>query len=133
MAENKVTSLDVARLAGVSQSAVSRVFSGASASAATISKVRAAADHLGYRPNAMARAMKSGKSRIIGLLVAYLENQFYPVALERLSRALQARGYHILVFMVSNANDQIESTVQELLDYQVDGIESCAGLVLKVA
>ncbi len=122
MADQRITSLDVARMAGVSQSAVSRVFSGASASPATITKVRAAAKHLGYRPNAMARAMKSGKSRIIGLLVAYLENQFYPVALERLSRALQAQGYHILVFMVSNANDQIESTVQELIDYQVDGI-----------
>ena len=122
MAEQRITSLDVARMAGVSQSAVSRVFSGASASPTTIAKVRAAADHLGYRPNAMARAMKSGKSRIIGLLVAYLENQFYPVALEQLSRALQERGYHILVFMVSNASDQIESTVQELMDYQVDGI-----------
>ena len=122
MADQRITSLDVARMAGVSQSAVSRVFSGASASAATIAKVRAAAEQLGYRPNAMARAMKSGKSRIIGLLVAYLENQLYHIALERLSRALQARGYHILIFMVPNASDQIESTVQELLDYQVDGI-----------
>ena len=58
MADQRITSLDVARMAGVSQSAVSRVFSGASASAATIAKVRAAAEQLGYRPNAMARAMK---------------------------------------------------------------------------
>ncbi len=118
----RITSLDVARRAGVSQSAVSRVFSGASASAATIAKVRAAADELGYRPNSLARAMITGKSRIIGLLVAYLDNQFYPVALERLSNALQAKGYHILVFMVENASDGIDDTVQELLGYQVDGI-----------
>ena len=61
-------------------------------------KVRKAAQELGYRPNVLARAMVSGKSRIIGLVVAYLENQFYPVALELLSNALQERGYHILIF-----------------------------------
>ena len=56
MAEGKVTSLHVARRAGVSQSAVSRVFSGASASEQTVRKVRKAAEHLGYRPNPLARA-----------------------------------------------------------------------------
>ena len=90
----KATSLDVARLAGVSQSAVSRVFSGASASKSTALKVRKAADELGYRPNSLARAMITGKSRIIGLVVAYLDNQFYPIALERLSNALKEQGYH---------------------------------------
>ena len=118
----KVTSLDVAKLAGVSQSAVSRVFSGASASETTAAKVRAAAQSLGYRPNAMARAMKSGQSKIIGLLVAYLENQFYPVALEQLSHALQEKGYHILVFMVPNKEHEVDRIVAELMDYQVDGI-----------
>ena len=91
---SKVTSAEVALRAGVSQSAVSRVFTpGASASAKTTLKVKAAAKELGYRPNSLARAMVSGKSRIIGLVVAYLENQFYPVALELLSNALQERGY----------------------------------------
>ena len=118
----KATSLDVARLAGVSQSAVSRVFSGASASKSTALKVRKAADELGYRPNSLARAMITGKSRIIGLVVAYLDNQFYPVALERLSNALKEQGYHILVFMAENAQDSISNVVQELIDYQVDGI-----------
>jgi DNA-binding LacI/PurR family transcriptional regulator len=122
MIATKATSLDVARLAGVSQSAVSRVFSGASASKATATKVRKAADELGYRPNSLARAMITGKSRIIGLVVAYLDNQFYPVALERLSNALQAKGYHILVFMAANGEDTISKVVEELIDYQVDGI-----------
>ena len=85
MSQIKVTSADVAALAGVSQSAVSRVFTpGASASAKTALKVQEAAVKLGYRPNSIARAMVSGKSRIIGLVVAYLENQFYPEALEKL-------------------------------------------------
>lgn len=120
---SRVTSAQVAALAGVSQSAVSRVFTpGASVSPKTAEKVRAAAEQLGYRPNVLARAMITGRSRIIGLVVAYLENQFYPVALEQLSRALQARGYHVLIFMADNDSSRTEQVFQELLDYQVDGI-----------
>ncbi|RFP85840.1 LacI family DNA-binding transcriptional regulator [Rhodobacteraceae bacterium 63075] len=119
----RITSADVAARAGVSQSAVSRVFTpGASASARTIEKVRKAAAELGYRPNVLARAMVSGKSRIIGLVVAYLDNQFYPLALERLSNALQAEGYHILIFTAPNSTDGIDGVMQDLMDYQVDGI-----------
>ncbi len=123
MTQGKVTSAEVAVRAGVSQSAVSRVFTpGASASAKTVAKVRKAAEELGYRPNVLARAMVSGRSRIIGLVVAYLENQFYPIALELLSNALQARGYHILIFTAPNSTDGIEGVMQDLMDYQVDGI-----------
>jgi DNA-binding LacI/PurR family transcriptional regulator len=120
---SKITAMDVARLAGVSQSAVSRVFTpGASASQATVDKVRAAAEQLGYRPDPLARAMITGRTRIIGLVVAYLENQFYPVVLELLSQALQARGYHVLVFMAENSTERVPEVMAELLDYQVDGI-----------
>ncbi|MCC5984823.1 MAG: LacI family DNA-binding transcriptional regulator [Rhodobacteraceae bacterium] len=119
----RITSLDVARLAGVSQSAVSRVFTpGASVAPKTAAKVRAAAKTLGYRPNSLARAMITGKSRIIGLVVAYLENQFYPVAIEKLGHALQAQGYHVLLFMASNTEGEMERLVEDLLAYQVDGI-----------
>lgn len=121
--KGRITAQDVARLAGVSQSAVSRVFTpGASVSPATVEKVRAAAEKLGYRPDALARAMITGRSRIIGLVVAYLENQFYPLAIEKLSRALQARGYHVLIFMAENATDNVSEVVRELIDYRVDGI-----------
>ncbi|WP_419913806.1 LacI family DNA-binding transcriptional regulator [Hoeflea sp.] len=123
MTVSKVTSIEVAKRAGVSQSAVSRVFTpGASASAKTVEKVRKAAEELGYRPNILARAMVSGKSRIIGLVVAYLENQFYPVALELLSNALQARGYHILIFTAPNSTEGVDVVMQDLMDYQIDGI-----------
>ena len=96
----KITSLDVAERAGVSQSAVSRVFTpGASVSKKMADKVRKAADELGYRPNVLARSLITGRTRIIGLVVASLDNMFYPDALERLSNSLQAEGYHIPVFM----------------------------------
>ncbi|WP_300036162.1 LacI family DNA-binding transcriptional regulator [uncultured Roseobacter sp.] len=119
----KVTSLEVAEKAGVSRSAVSRVFTpGASVSKRTADKVRQAAAQLGYRPNVLARSLITGRSRIIGLVVAYLENQFYPEAIERLSKALQAEGYHVLVFMASNDHEATQSVIDELLDYQVDAI-----------
>jgi DNA-binding LacI/PurR family transcriptional regulator len=123
MANEKVTSVDVARRAGVSQSAVSRVFTpGASASKETIEKVRRAAAELGYRPNVLARSLITGRSRIIGLVVAYLENQFYPEAIECLSVALQEKGYHVLIFMASQTVGNVDRVMQEILDYQVDGI-----------
>jgi len=121
--QGRVTAQDVAKLAGVSQPAVSRVFTpGASVAPATAARVRAAAESLGYRPNSLARAMITGRSRMIGVVVAYLDNQFYPVALERLSHALQARGYHVLLFMAANAPGEMERLMEDLLAYQVDGI-----------
>lgn len=123
MAERKITSVDVAARAGVSQSAVSRVFTpGASVSKKMAERVRKAAEELGYRPNVLARSLITGRSRIIGLVVAYLDNQFYPDALERLSTALQERGYHILIFMASGTGEGVGKVIDELLDYQVDGI-----------
>ena len=123
MATKKVTSLEVAKLAGVSQSAVSRVFTpGASASKKTNEKVLSAAAELGYRPNILARSLITGKSRIIGLVVSHLDNYFYPEALELLSNALQKKGYHVLVFMASKTSGNIDDVVDEILDYQVDAI-----------
>jgi len=123
MSAQKITSMEVAKLAGVSQSAVSRVFTpGASSSKKTNELVRKAAAELGYRPNVLARSLITGKSRMIGLVVAYLDNYFYPEALELLSSALQKKGYHVLIFMSGNKEGDIADAVDEILDYQVDGI-----------
>jgi len=123
MSKETVTSQHVARKAGVSQSAVSRVFSpGASASAAMTAKVQKAANELGYRPNVLARSLITGKSRVIGVVVAYLENSFYSEALEKLSLALQEHGYHVLVFMTTLTKDNVDQVLEDLLDHQVEGI-----------
>lgn len=123
MAGDRVTSTLVARRAGVSQSAVSRVFTpGASVSLKTAEKVRKVADELGYRPNVLTRSLITGKSRIVGVVIAYFENQFYPDAVEKLSNALQREGYHILIFMVSQTAGNIDKVLQEIIDYQVDAL-----------
>lgn len=105
----------------MSQSAVSRTFTpGASVSDKTRERVMTAASELGYRPNALARSLISGRSRIIGLVIAYLENHFYSIVIERLSRLLQSRGYHVLLFMTEPG--QQDEVIKEILQYQVDGV-----------
>lgn len=117
----KVTAHDVARLAQVSQSAVSRAFTpGASVAPETRERIHLAARQLGYRPNAIARSLITRRSRIIGLVMSYLDNQFYPLVLERLSQALQRHGYHVLLFISETA--QADSVLTDILQYQVDGI-----------
>jgi DNA-binding LacI/PurR family transcriptional regulator len=116
-----VTSIDVARLAQVSQSAVSRTYTaGASVSDLTRARVMDAAKKLGYRPNAIARSLITKKSRIIGVVMSQLDNQFYPLVLQKLSQRLRRDGYHVLLFI----SDRYESDgiLAEILQYQVDGI-----------
>jgi DNA-binding LacI/PurR family transcriptional regulator len=117
-----VTSIDVARRAGVSQSAVSRTFTpGASVSEATRAKVMEAAQALGYSPNAIARSLITRRSRMIGVIVAYLDNQYYPLLLETLSQRLQREGYHTLLFF-TQTGASVDAVLHEILQYQVDGI-----------
>ena len=78
--DTRVTSVDVARRAGVSQSTVSLVLSGKSAgriSARTEAAVRAAAEELGYRPNVAARALRTGTARTVGLVVTDVTHPFF--------------------------------------------------------
>jgi DNA-binding LacI/PurR family transcriptional regulator len=118
----RVTAMDVAREAGVSQSAVSRVFTdGASVSPAMAARVREAAAALGYRPNRLARSLITGRSRIVALVVAHLQNPFFAETVERLSEALQAEGYHLLIFTQGNAPDPTRA-VEELMAYQPDAL-----------
>lgn len=117
----QVTSFDVARLAAVSQSAVSRTFTlGASVSDCTRRKVLEAARKLGYQPNAHARSLITGRSRIVGLVLTQLENLLYPKVLERLAARLRGSGYHVLVFI--RQDQDTDDLVGEILQYNVDGI-----------
>lgn len=117
-----VTSSQVAEHAGVSQSAVSRAFTpGASIAPKTRQKVLASAKTLGYRPNAIARSLITNRSRIIAVVMAYLENLFYPDVLEELGRALAAENYHLLLFTGFIDRDS-DPVFDQLMQYRVDGI-----------
>ena len=122
------TAMDVARIAKVSQSAVSRAFTpGASVSEETRERVMAAARALGYRPNALARSLITRRSRIIALVMSYLENQFYPLVIEKLSQKLQKQGYHVLMFI--SDGDETDGVLDEILQYQIDGIVMASAML----
>ncbi len=121
MVKKAVTSGDVARHANVSQSAVSRAFTaGASVAPATRERILEAADVLGYRPNALARAMISGRSRLIALVSPNFDNYFYASATRILSRQLQERGYSNLLFVAEPGDT--DEIVQRIMQYRVEGI-----------
>lgn len=128
MAEKQPTSYDVAKLAGVSQSAVSRAFSpGRSIAGKTRDKVVKAARELGYRPNAIARSMSSARTKskqrsgMVGVIVTRLEDPFFSKILNAFSRALQQKGWHVLLFSV-DSDAEVEDALHELFQYQVDGV-----------
>ena len=122
------TAQDVAKLAKVSQSAVSRTFTpGASVSEDTRHRVTLAAKTLGYRPNAMARSLITRRSRIIALVMSYLENQFYPLVIEKLSQKLQRQGYHVLMFI--SDGDETDGVLDEILQYQIDGVVMASAML----
>lgn len=83
----RATSYDVAELAGVSQSAVSRVFQdGASASKGMRNRVMSAADKLGYRPNAIARGLITQRSNMVAVIISQQTNLYYPEVLFKLTQ-----------------------------------------------
>jgi len=117
-----VTSLEVAQLAGVSRSAVSRCFTpGASIAEETRWRVMEAAEQLGYRPNAIARGLNTQRSGLIGVVVADVGNPFYARLVEALAIEIQGRGKAPLVFAAKEAG-AADALLPELLSFQVDGV-----------
>ena len=118
----RVRSEDVAKLAGVSRSAVSRAFTdGAYIAAETRRKVLEAAEELGYSPNAIARGLITNRTRLIGIISATLDNPAYAACLQSLSLLLPEPGLASIVMRASSLDDT-DRLVSELLTYQVDGI-----------
>ena len=121
----RVTSVDVARHVGVSQSTVSLVFSGKSPgriSARTEAAVRAAAAELGYRPNAAARALKIGASRTIVLVVPDITNPFFGGLLRGAQTAARAAGYAVALIDTDNDRDWGAASAEALHAGPADGL-----------
>ncbi|MEO4042165.1 LacI family DNA-binding transcriptional regulator [Hoeflea sp. CAU 1731] len=116
-----VRSRDVAQLAGVSRSAVSRTYTpGAYVSDATRKKVLAAAEMLGYAPNAMARSLKTKRTGIIGIVSSDLHNPFQAELLERLTTALQNEGFAPLLLFADDADS--DQQLEQMISYQVEAL-----------
>lgn len=120
---NSPTLRDVARLAGVSQSAVSRAFTeGASISPLTYAKVVDAAEALGYRPNLLARSLITGRSKLIGVAASNLENSLFPHVLDMLSARLSETGHRLMVYAMQSDPAVNEAQLSDLVRYQLHGM-----------
>jgi len=127
-AAKRSTSYDVARAAGVSQSAVSRCFApGASIAPATRDRIVKVAKELGYRPNALAQGLISGRTNLVAVIISTLTNLYYPEVLAELSRRLTERDLRVLLFSL-NAESEVDAVLDQVWRHSVDGAISAARL-----
>ncbi|WP_325892327.1 LacI family DNA-binding transcriptional regulator [Grimontia sp. NTOU-MAR1] len=119
--KRKVTVVEVAEAAGVSVSAVSRAFNpDASISRPLREKVFKAAASLNYKPNRLARGIKS-RSSLVGILMTDFNNPFYLPILSRFTTEIQKRNCHSLLIHVDGDMD-IQEAVELVMEYNVDGL-----------
>ncbi|MDE2384365.1 MAG: LacI family DNA-binding transcriptional regulator [Alphaproteobacteria bacterium] len=117
-----MTAKQVADLAGVSISAVSRVFTeGASASKGTRRDVMKAAEALGYQPNIMARSLMTGRTELIGLVSNNFDNPAFMEIFDLFTRKLQENGLRPLMANLSGNSDAAKA-VAMLRQYNVDAV-----------
>jgi DNA-binding LacI/PurR family transcriptional regulator len=125
----RITSEDVARLAGVSQATVSRVFTpGASVSIKAREKVERAASELGYTPNALARGLTQRRTGLIGVVTGDLSSLYDCQLLSVLCGALRAEQWQPLLLRTTR-KDETGGALLEAMAYQVDAIVVAAGSV----
>jgi DNA-binding LacI/PurR family transcriptional regulator len=117
----RATSYDVARQAGVSQSAVSRCFkAGASVAPHTREKILAAARALNYYPNAIAQGLITRRSNLVAIIISNLTNLYYPEVLAELTQRLSAQGIRVLLFSLAAESD-VADVLDQVWRYRVDG------------
>ena len=116
-----VTSIDVAKRAGVSRSAVSRAFTaGASVAPETRERVMTAARELGYRVNMLARGLTQKRTHLVGLVVSDIDNSFRSRLVDALSSRLVALDYHPFL-LPTNPGHNVSHLIDMMLHYNVSG------------
>lgn len=124
----KVTIKEVAKLAGVSASTVSRVISDSSKiSEATKKTVREAMEELGYFPNAIARSLVNRSTNTIGIVMpesveSAMLNPFFPQVLRGISAAAHDQNYCLLLSTGTTEEDKVESLKEIITGGRVDGV-----------
>jgi DNA-binding LacI/PurR family transcriptional regulator len=119
-----MTSVDVAKRAGVSQSTVSLVLSGKGTgrvSESTAEAVRRAAQELGYRPNAAARALRSGTAAAVGLVVSDVTHPFFGRTLRGAQQAAWEAGHVVVLIDDNYGSTWGDGSVEALRHGAIDG------------
>jgi LacI family transcriptional regulator len=118
-----VTLLDVARVAGVSPSTVSRILNGtARVAPAKREAVEAAIAQLQFRPNIFARSLKTGITMTVGVLTQSIESQFYSRALKGIEVGLEASGHSPIIVSGHWSAETDLASLQLLTSRRVDGL-----------
>ncbi|MBP0495332.1 LacI family DNA-binding transcriptional regulator [Pararoseomonas indoligenes] len=124
--QTQVTLRDVARAAKVSVSTASRALAGGGlTSKSTEARLQRIATELGYRPNTLARGLKTRTTRLVGLVVHNLTNASFRVLAEVVQRRLRAEGYQALLCITADDPEQEAVTIETLTDQRVDGLIIC--------
>lgn len=121
----RATITDVAREAGTGKTSISRYLNGEIGvlSPDLRERIEAAIAKLDYRPNQMARGLKRGRNRLIGMLLADLTNPYtVRSAAGRRGRVPRARGYMPLICHAANEIDMERHYLQLLTTYRVEGV-----------
>jgi LacI family kdg operon repressor len=122
-APGRATIADVARRAGVSKATVSRFLNHRDTllSRDIAARVEAAVAALAYSPSPMAQALKRGRSRLVGLVVADIANPYSVAVLRGAEQACQDAGYLVMLFNLGNQPGREREAIEALSGYQVDG------------
>jgi LacI family transcriptional regulator len=115
---------DVARLANVHPSTVSRVLNGATSSRITpdtSARVRAIAAELGYRPNMMAQGLRTRRSRSVGVIVTDLSNPVTAPIVSGIEGRLGERGYTVLLGNADHSAERERLQIETMRAKHVDG------------
>lgn len=114
---------DVARLAGVSRATAARALGGyGSVSRELAAMVEAAAETLGYRGNALARSVSSGRSHTIGVVISDIENPHFARAVRGVTDTAKAAGFDVILANTDENLDAERSAVDVFLAKRVDGL-----------
>jgi len=121
---SRVTMLDVAERAGVSKASVSRFIGDDRAllSDAIARRIEQAIDELGYRPNQMARGLKRGRTRLIGMLVADIRNPYSIAVMHGAETACRQHGYSLVVCNTDRDDEQERQHLAALRSYNIEGL-----------
>ncbi|WP_163544063.1 LacI family DNA-binding transcriptional regulator [Occultella kanbiaonis] len=117
----RVTLADVARRAGVSLASTSRALNGQVASAATVERVRRAADELGYIPDASARSLRLRRTGQLAFAVADIGNPVYVEMMREIESVVAAEGYRLVISRTGDADGTLD-LVRDLNRGYVDGL-----------
>lgn len=121
---SRVTMLDVAERAGVSKASVSRFIGDDRAllSDAIALRIEQAISELGYRPNQMARGLKRGRTRLIGMLVADIRNPYSIAVMHGVETACRKHGYSLVVCNTDRDDEQERQHLAALRSYNIEGL-----------